>query len=107
DLRAERPTAPGRGEPDRRGDLACVRSEVSDLRLRRLREVLIMAPKTAEYRAENRRVISVDGEGQTVAGRHAYTLLAAADDRGFRKSIAHDGALRAGTGTVPYQVEDI
>lgn len=66
-----------------------------------------MAAKTAEYRAENRRVISVDGEGQTVAGRHAYTLLAAADDRGFRKSIDHDGSLRAGTGSVPYQLGDV
>lgn len=66
-----------------------------------------MAAKTLDYRAENRRIISVDGEGQTVSGRHAYTLLAAADDRGARQSIEHDGTLRAGTGCVPYRPDDL
>lgn len=66
-----------------------------------------MPVKTPEYRAESRRIISVDGEGQAVSGRHAYTLLAAADDKGFRKSISHDGTLRPGTGSMPYQPEDI
>lgn len=66
-----------------------------------------MAVKPLEYRAENRRVISVDGEGHTVDGRHAYTLLAAGDDRGMRCSISHDGATRPGTGTVPYGQDDV
>lgn len=50
-----------------------------------------------DYRAANRRIVSVDGEGNDVAGRHAYTLLAAADDRGYRRHLAHDGTTRQGT----------
>lgn len=52
---------------------------------------------TAEWRADNRRIVSVDGEGQDVAGRHAYVLLAAADDRGYRAHVRHDGTLRPGS----------
>jgi DNA polymerase type B, organellar and viral len=66
-----------------------------------------MPAKTLEYRAENRRVISVDGEGHTLEGRHAYTLLASADDRGMRRNISHDGTIRAGTGSIPFQPEDV
>ena len=50
----------------------------------------------------NRRTISVDGEGKArspdgITSRHAYTLLAAADDRGFRDHIEHDGTFRDGS----------
>jgi hypothetical protein len=51
---------------------------------------------TREYQPEHRRVVSVDGEGKT-HNRHAYTLLAAADDKGWRDSISHDGTIRAGS----------
>lgn len=50
-----------------------------------------------EYNPDVRRIISVDGEGSDIDGRHAYTLLAAADDRGFRAFIEHDGERRDGT----------
>lgn len=49
------------------------------------------------YRAENRVIISVDGEGEEYQGRHAYTLLAAADDRGWKHHIRHDGSIRRAT----------
>lgn len=52
---------------------------------------------TPQWRADVRRIMSVDGEGHEVSGRHAYTLLAAADDRGFRAHIEHDGSLRPAT----------
>lgn len=45
--------------------------------------------------AAGRRVIAVDGEGNDIDGRHAYTLLCAADDRGkIRRHVAHDGTRR-------------
>lgn len=50
-----------------------------------------------DYRAVNRRIVSIDGEGHQVDGRHAYVLLAAADDRGFRACLHHDGTTRPGT----------
>lgn len=64
------------------------------------------------YRAENRLIISVDGEGEEYRGRHAYTLLAAADDRGFRKHIRHDGSIREasyppGTTRAGYRPTDV
>jgi hypothetical protein len=50
----------------------------------------------------NRRILTVDGEGKARGRdgeekRHAYTLLAAADDRNFRDCIEHDGSFRDGT----------
>src|SRR3984957_1546832 len=51
--------------------------------------------KTPEWDPEVRRIVRIDGEGKTLNGRHAYTLLAAADDRGFRGHIQHDGTYRA------------
>src|SRR5260221_1299593 len=48
----------------------------------------------AQWKADNRRIVSVDGEGKRVQDRHAYTLLAAADDRGYRDHIEHDGSIR-------------
>lgn len=50
--------------------------------------------KSSEYMPGNRRIVTVDGEGITRDSRHAYTLLAAADDRGFRAYIEHDGSKR-------------
>jgi len=47
-----------------------------------------------EYEPTNRRIVSVDGEGHEINSRHAYTLLACADDRGFRAHIEHDGSMR-------------
>lgn len=53
--------------------------------------------RTPEWDPRTRRVITVDGEGDTIEGTgernapHAYTLLAAGDDRGFRACIQHDG----------------
>jgi hypothetical protein len=52
--------------------------------------------KNTEWNPETRRIVSVDGEGKTVRGRHAYTLLAAADDTGFRECLEWDGTTRAG-----------
>jgi hypothetical protein len=52
--------------------------------------------RTPEYRADVRRIVSVDGEGKTANNRHAYTLLAACDDRGYRDYIEHDGSERPG-----------
>lgn len=52
------------------------------------------AIKTEAYKPLVRRIVSVDGEGKTVNGRHAYTLLACADDKGFRAHIEHDGSER-------------
>lgn len=49
--------------------------------------------KSEAYKPDNRRIVTVDGEGID-RGRHAYTLLAAADDRGFRAYIEHDGSKR-------------
>jgi hypothetical protein len=49
---------------------------------------------TEDYRPESRRIVSVDGEGKTVSGRHAYVLLACADDRGYRDYVEHDGSRR-------------
>src|SRR4051794_32436887 len=50
-------------------------------------------------------IISVDGEGNDITHpvfgttRHAYTLLAAADDKfGFEKHVSADGELRMGDG---------
>jgi hypothetical protein len=50
--------------------------------------------KTAEYMPANRRIVSVDGEGKTLDGRHSYTLLAAADDRGYKDYVQYDGTRR-------------
>lgn len=52
------------------------------------------AIRTEAYKPDVRRIVTVDGEGQTVNGRHAYVLLAAADDRGFRAYVEHDGTER-------------
>lgn len=49
---------------------------------------------TEPYRPDVRRVVSTDGEGKNIDGWHGYTLLAAADDRGFRDYIEHDGSRR-------------
>ena len=49
--------------------------------------------QTESYKPDNRRIVTVDGEG-IERGRHGYTLLAAADDRGYRDYIAHDGSKR-------------
>jgi hypothetical protein len=54
---------------------------------------LMSAIKTETCKPDIRRIVSVDGEG-IERGRHAYTLLAAADDRGFRAYIEHDGTRR-------------
>jgi hypothetical protein len=56
---------------------------------------------TAAYEPGNRRIPSVDGEGKTIDNRpidsrHGFTLLAVADDRGFRDYIEHDGSKRLG-----------
>lgn len=49
------------------------------------------------FTGEGRRIIAVDGEGNDIDGRHAYTLLAAADDRGeIRRHIAHDDSRKPG-----------
>lgn len=64
-------------------------------------------PRNPSYDWDKRRIISVDGEGQLFHSRHAYTLLAAADDRGFRDFIEHDGNIRAGTGSIPYGPDDV
>ena len=61
---------------------------------------------TKEYQPEYRRVVSVDGEGKT-RNRHAYTLLAAGDDKGWRDHISHDGSIREGTGQPPYEPDDV
>jgi hypothetical protein len=53
--------------------------------------------KTPEWNPRTRRIISVDGEGEDVNGRHAYTLLAAADDRGYQSYVEHDGSIRPRT----------
>lgn len=53
-----------------------------------------LAYSREDYRPEYRRIVSVDGEGKTVNNRHAYTLLACADDRGYRAHIQHDGTER-------------
>lgn len=50
--------------------------------------------QTPEWRADVRRIVSVDGEGHARDGRHAYTLLACADDRGYRAYVEHDGSVR-------------
>jgi hypothetical protein len=55
--------------------------------------------KDSGYDPRTRRIVSVDGEGQDVDGRHAYTLLAAADDQGFSDYVSHDGSKRAETET--------
>jgi hypothetical protein len=47
-----------------------------------------------EYSPDVRRIASVDGEGKTIFGRHAYTSIAAGDDRGFRRDVWHDGTIR-------------
>lgn len=47
-----------------------------------------------EYDPHIRRIPTIDGEGHEINGRHAYTLLACADDKGFRSSIEHDGSIR-------------
>lgn len=52
---------------------------------------------TTAYMPDNRRIPSVDGEGKTLDGHHAYTMLAVADDRGFRAHITHDGSRREAT----------
>jgi hypothetical protein len=52
---------------------------------------------TPEWCPYIRRIVTVDGEGKERNGRHAYTLLAAADDRGFRDCTEHDGSLRPGS----------
>jgi len=60
-----------------------------------------------DYRPEYRRVISVDGEGKTANNRHAYTLLACADDRGFRAHIQHDGTERNAVSDVTKILQDL
>ena len=52
---------------------------------------------TSAYEPSNRRIISADGEGKARDNRHSYVMLAAADDRGFRTNIQHDGSKRKGT----------
>jgi hypothetical protein len=75
------------------------------------------------YRWDNRRIRSVDGEakdrdcilsGDLIADvyklrerRHAYIMLASADDRGYRSVIIHDGSQRAGTGQIPFVPNDV
>lgn len=49
---------------------------------------------TPEYVPANRRIISVDGEGKNLDGHHSYTLLAAADDKGFRAHVKYNGSKR-------------
>lgn len=53
--------------------------------------------RTSGYDPRERRIISVDGEGSDIDGRHSYTLLAAADDRGVERWVEHDGSQRAET----------
>jgi hypothetical protein len=65
---------------------------------------------TPEYRPGNRRIVTFDGEGKTINGRHSYNLLAAADDRGYRDYIEHDNTVRPGSlgyEMGPYQPTDI
>jgi hypothetical protein len=50
----------------------------------------ISSYKTPELNPRHRRIVSVDGEGETRNGRHAYTLLAGADDQGWSDSVSHD-----------------
>lgn len=50
--------------------------------------------RTPGYDPRYRRIVSVDGEGNDIDGRHSYTLLAAADDRGFSTYVQHDGSKR-------------
>lgn len=49
---------------------------------------------TEAYKPDVRRIVTVDGEGKARDNRHAYTLLAAAGDRGYRAHIEHDGSKR-------------
>lgn len=41
-----------------------------------------------------KQIVSVDGEGNDIDGVHAYTMICAADDRGFEKALIHDGSRR-------------
>src|SRR5258708_17536246 len=50
--------------------------------------------KTPEWNPRTRRIVSVDGEGSEIDGRHAYTLIAVADDREFSDYLEHDGSQR-------------
>ncbi|MEU4352896.1 DNA polymerase [Streptomyces sp. NPDC023838] len=46
------------------------------------------------FRSQIKQIVSVDGEGNDIDGVHAYTMVCAADDKGFEKSIIHDGSRR-------------
>lgn len=46
------------------------------------------------FRSKVRQIVSVDGEGNDIDGVHAYTMVCAADDRGFERAIIHDGTRR-------------
>jgi hypothetical protein len=48
----------------------------------------------SQYIPVNRRIVTADGEGKELYRHHAYDMLAAADDRGFKTHIIHDGSLR-------------
>lgn len=46
------------------------------------------------FRSKSRRIVSVDGEGNDIDGVHAYTMVCAADDKGFERHILFDGSRR-------------
>ncbi|MFI1831527.1 DNA polymerase [Streptomyces sp. NPDC020412] len=46
------------------------------------------------FRSDIKQIVSVDGEGNDIDGVHAYTMICAADDRGFEKALIHDGSRR-------------
>ncbi len=52
-----------------------------------------------EWNPRTRNIVSVDGEGSDVNGRHAYTLIAAGDDRGYSSYLEHDGTQRLRSAT--------
>jgi hypothetical protein len=77
-------------------------------------------PRPRKWTAAGRRVIGLDGEGNDIGpeldrlldsgqfmgamqtaydwkARHSYTLLAAADDGGWKEHVSHDGSQRPGT----------
>lgn len=53
--------------------------------------------RTPDWNPRTRRIVSIDGEGSDIAGKHAYTLIAAADDRDFTSWLEHDGSQRPET----------
>ena len=46
------------------------------------------------FKSSVRQIVSVDGEGNDIDGIHAYTMICAADDRSFERSLIHDGSRR-------------